>query len=68
MREIMIAVDLQNDFVGGCLGSSQAQEAARIAAEKIRTFPGEVIFTLDTHNENYLSTQEGRRLPIPHCI
>ena len=68
MREIMIAVDLQNDFVGGCLGSSQAQEAARIAAEKIRAFPGEVIFTLDTHSENYLSTQEGTRLPVPHCI
>ena len=68
MRNILIAVDLQNDFISGCLGSSEAIAIAPIAAQKIRDFSGEILFTMDTHFDDYLSSQEGKRLPIPHCI
>lgn len=68
MRNILVVVDLQNDFVTGCLGTTEAQIAAKHAAEKIAAFDGEILFTLDTHGPDYLSTQEGKRLPIPHCI
>ena len=69
--KILLAVDLQNDFVTGALGSEEAVVAARNAAEKIRREAGAgvlVIFTQDTHGEDYPLTQEGRRLPVPHCI
>ncbi len=68
MQNILIVVDMQNDFITGALGTKEAQAIVPKVAEKIRGFSGRVIFTRDTHSENYLATQEGRMLPVPHCI
>ena len=64
----LIVVDMQNDFITGALGSADAVAILPAVLEKVKTFDGEVIFTRDTHGENYLATQEGRRLPVAHCI
>lgn len=66
--KVLIVVDMQKDFVTGALGSKEAQEILPGVAEKVRAFEGEIIFTMDTHGENYLETQEGRRLPVKHCL
>ena len=68
MKHFLIAVDLQKDFVDGALGTAEAMEMIPRAAEKIAAFDGEIFVTLDTHGEDYLSTAEGRKLPVPHCI
>ena len=68
MKKILIAVDLQKDFVDGALGSPEAVAITEPAAEKIRAFDGVIFVTLDTHFENYMETAEGRKLPVPHCI
>ncbi|MCM1283059.1 MAG: cysteine hydrolase [Muribaculaceae bacterium] len=64
----LIVVDMQKDFVDGALGSREAQAIVPAVEKKIADYKGTVIFTLDTHEENYLDTQEGRLLPVPHCI
>lgn len=64
----LIVVDMQVDFVSGALGTMEAQSIAERVVQKVRSFEGEVIFTRDTHLDNYLSTQEGKNLPVPHCI
>lgn len=68
MQDILIVVDMQNDFISGALGTAEAQAIVPNVVEKVKGFTGRVIFTRDTHFENYLSTQEGRNLPVPHCI
>lgn len=70
MKKLLIVVDYQNDFINGALGFSGAKKLAPIISEKIKEYhiSGDVIFTLDTHGEDYLSTSEGKNLPIPHCI
>ncbi|MCI1964808.1 MAG: cysteine hydrolase [Oscillospiraceae bacterium] len=71
MKKILIVVDYQNDFVIGSLGFPNAVCLEDEIAEKIveyRKTGGEVAFTFDTHEENYMSTQEGRKLPVPHCL
>ena len=64
----LIVVDMQNDFITGSLGSEAAQQIVPHVVEKVKHFDGTVIFTRDTHYENYLSTQEGQKLPVAHCI
>ena len=64
----LIVVDMQNDFITGSLGSSMAQDIVMSVKEKIKSFDGEVIFTRDTHLEDYMNTQEGKKLPVSHCI
>jgi nicotinamidase-related amidase len=64
----LIVVDMQNDFIDGALTNPAAQAIVKPLAEYIKDFEGEIIFTRDTHFSNYLSTQEGRNLPIPHCL
>ena len=64
----LIVVDMQKDFVDGALGTAEAQSIVENVEKKIRAFDGKVIFTRDTHKENYMTTQEGRNLPVPHCI
>ena len=59
---------MQNDFVDGSLGTPEACAIAPAVIEKARTFEGTVAFTLDTHGSNYASTQEGKNLPVAHCI
>lgn len=65
---ILIVVDMQKDFVTGALGSAQAQSILPKVAEKVKSFEGRLIFTMDTHGEDYFETQEGRRLPVKHCV
>lgn len=68
MKKILVVVDIQNDFVDGALGSKQAVEIIEKACKKIRAFEGDIFVTLDTHGEDYTDTQEGKKLPVPHCI
>jgi len=68
MNDILIVVDMQNDFIDGALGTEEAEAIVPRVLEKIRGFEGRVIFTRDTHFDNYMDTQEGKNLPVPHCI
>lgn len=68
MTDILVAVDLQNDFIDGALGTEEAVKILEKAKERISSFPGLVLFTRDTHQSDYLSTEEGRNLPVSHCI
>ena len=68
MKQILVVVDMQKDFVDGALGSREAVAIVPAVEEKIRTFEGSIFVTLDTHFENYLDTAEGKKLPVPHCI
>lgn len=64
----LIVVDMQKDFVTGVLGTKEAQQILPAVAAKVRGFEGRVIFTRDTHQSDYMETQEGKYLPVPHCI
>ena len=69
MRKLLIVVDMQNDFIDAALGTKEAVAIVEAVKEKIRSYPVEdVIATMDTHGENYMQTQEGENLPVPHCI
>ena len=69
MRKILIVVDMQNDFIDAALGTAEAEAIVEAVKNKIRSYPPEdVIATMDTHGENYMKTQEGKYLPVPHCI
>ena len=71
MKKLLIVVDYQKDFVDGALGFPAAKEIEDALCEKISSYQAEgqdIICTLDTHGEDYLRTQEGKNLPIPHCI
>lgn len=67
-KRILIVIDMQKDFVDGALGSPEARAIAPAVIAAARDFDGDVLFTLDTHDPDYLSTQEGAHLPVPHCI
>ncbi|MBQ8238870.1 MAG: cysteine hydrolase [Oscillospiraceae bacterium] len=64
----LIVVDMQNDFTTGSLGSPHAVAIIPNVLRKVKSFDGHVIFTRDTHDQEYMKTQEGRKLPVPHCI
>ena len=69
MRKILVVVDVQNDFIDGALGTSEAAAIVENVKLKIREYRPEDIFaTMDTHGPDYLKTQEGRNLPVEHCI
>ena len=68
MQNVLVVVDMQNDFIDGALGSAEAQAIVEKVFEKINHFEGTVLYTRDTHGEDYLDTQEGRNLPILHCV
>lgn len=68
MQDILVVVDMQNDFIDGALGTKEAVSIVPLVKDKITNFTGKVFFTRDTHLDNYLSTQEGRNLPVSHCI
>lgn len=71
MKDILIVVDMQNDFIDGSLGTKEAQAIVPNVAAKIEEYRAAdkpVIFTRDTHDSNYLNTHEGNNLPVPHCI
>lgn len=68
MQDILIVVDMQNDFIDGALGTKEAVAIVPKVKQKIRDFRGRILFTRDTHGEDYMDTQEGHKLPVPHCI
>ena len=68
MKNILIVVDMQKDFVDGALGTPEAVAIVPNVCAKIRAFDGEIIVTYDTHTADYLHTAEGAKLPVPHCI
>lgn len=70
-KKLLVVVDMQNDFIGGALGTQEAQSilpAVRARIADARKEGEEVVFTRDTHGDDYLSSQEGKNLPVPHCI
>ena len=71
MKELLVVVDMQRDFVDGALGTKEAQGIVENVDKKVKKAKEcgkDVIFTLDTHHQDYLLTQEGRNLPVAHCI
>ena len=68
MGKILVVIDMQNDFVTGALGSEEAKKIVPDVVDKVKNYDGDVIFTRDTHGEDYMQTQEGKNLPVPHCI
>lgn len=69
--KILVVVDMQKDFIDGSLGTKEAQGIVEPVAAKIKEYKEQgnvVIFTRDTHDKNYLKTQEGKNLPVEHCI
>ena len=66
--KFLIVVDMQVDFISGSLGSEQAKAIVPFVVEKVKGFDGVTLYTRDTHESDYLSTQEGRKLPVEHCI
>lgn len=71
MKKLLIIVDYQNDFVDGALGFEGAELISKVIKEKIETYLNNdhhIIYTFDTHNEDYMNTVEGSKLPVPHCL
>lgn len=71
MKKLLIVVDYQNDFVSGSLGFEAAKRIEDAVCEKIRAYQAagdDVVYTLDTHGPSYAGTQEGRKLPVAHCL
>ena len=70
VKKVLCVIDMQNDFITGSLGTPEAQAILPRVEEKIKSTDSDtiVIFTRDTHEENYLNTFEGKNLPVPHCI
>ncbi len=66
--KVLIVVDMQNDFIDGSLGTKEAEAIVGNVEKKIREWDGLVVATRDTHSPKYLETQEGRNLPVEHCI
>ena len=68
MRKILVIIDMQNDFITGALGSEEAQKILPSVLQYAQNFSGEILFTKDTHQPNYLESREGKKLPIVHCV
>ena len=71
MRKLLVVVDCQKDFIDGALGFEGADKIIPGIIARIGEYKAsgdEVVYTLDTHTEDYMNTQEGRNLPVPHCI
>lgn len=70
-KKVLLVIDMQNDFINGTLGTKEAEAIVNNVRQKVesyRTSDDVVIFTRDTHHENYLDTAEGKKLPVPHCV
>lgn len=71
MKKLLVVVDMQNDFIRGSLGTKEAEAVVPFVKAKIESYKAsgdEVVFTMDTHYNNYMETQEGKALPVKHCI
>lgn len=67
-KRFLIVVDMQNDFITGSLGSDEAKKIVPNVIKEIENFDGRIIATLDTHDEDYLKSMEGKNLPVQHCV
>ena len=71
MKKLLVVIDYQKDFVNGSLGFKRAEELEEGIYHKVKKYLSEgdhVVFTYDTHTNEYLNTREGKNLPIPHCV
>lgn len=68
MKHFLVVVDIQNDFVDGSLGTAQAEKIIDSCVVKIKNFDGEIFVTFDTHTDDYMSSAEGKKLPVVHCV
>lgn len=68
MKKLLVVVDMQNDFIDGALGTKEAQDIVYKVQSKIMDWQGDIVATQDTHYEDYLTTREGKYLPVKHCI
>ena len=66
--KVLIVVDMQNDFIDGALGTKEAIAIVPNVIETIKGFEGTILYTKDTHFDDYMDTQEGKNLPVPHCL
>ncbi len=66
--QVLVVVDMQNDFIDGALGTPEALSIVPYVEAKIKAFDGEVLFTRDTHFADYMESAEGKKLPVAHCI
>lgn len=69
--KLLVVVDMQKDFIDGALGTKEAQAIVPAVVKKVtdaKASGTEIIFTLDTHSEDYMNTQEGKNLPVIHCV
>lgn len=67
-RNVLVVIDMQNDFISGKLATPDVEPVVERVIEKITNFAGEVVYTLDTHGDDYVSMNEYSHLPIPHCL
>ena len=69
MHKVLVVIDMQNDFISGSLGTREAQAIIPAVKRKLYSYPSaDTFYTMDTHGEDYLTTQEGKHLPVSHCI
>ncbi len=68
MNKLLVIVDVQNDFINGRLGSFEAASAVPYIVKKALSWDGDIVMTKDTHHKDYLSTNEGKHLPVEHCV
>lgn len=68
MKKLLVIVDMQNDFIDGALANEDAQKIVNPICDLLHTWDGDICFTEDTHDKDYYSTQEGKILPVPHCL
>lgn len=68
MKRLLVIVDMQNDFISGSLGTDEAKKIEPKVVNKIKKWDGDIVCTMDTHSPDYLSTSEGKKLPVEHCI
>jgi nicotinamidase-related amidase len=69
MKNLLVVVDMQNDFITGALANPEGQKIVGKVADYIRNFDGHIVYTMDSHSKDfYMETQEGQKLPVPHCI
>ena len=68
MKNYLVVIDMQNDFVTGALGTPEAVAILPRVKSIVDSFDGEIVYTRDTHADDYLTTREGRHLPVKHCI
>lgn len=67
--KVLMVIDAQNDFITGALGNKECEAAVPKIVEMINSKKyDEIILTMDSHDENYMETKEGKNLPVPHCI